>query len=194
MTPFETFRLWRALSSHFKSSYDYFKYAGKINVVISPTKFAKSKFYHSANKLSKVQFPKDWIIANLVATRHWIGDIAGPEGEETYRDWCIRTEAINYKIRDQIALLNDDFESNFKPTDGNLPKLLVLIVEGKIWQETPIALDRILGFMNHWDVQLKDNPLWRHWSFFYRKYAPFLNSFEDEKIRKLMIDRFADDR
>lgn len=152
----------------------------------------RHKFWLPAVRLSRKQFPKDHVVANLVAGNNgWIGDVVNAESNQIYLDWRSRNDALEYRIKDQMRLLHDDFNSNFELIDDKLPHLLVLMGHGQLWPETLVVLDKLLNFSKQWNKKLDKNLVWTQWGMFIRKYSPFVK-FDAENIRTRILERFSD--
>ena len=82
MTPFESFKLYLAVRSHFNTkSYDFFKYNGKVTAKVESYETHKSKYVFY--KLSKKDDPLNYLVANLSHDpKMWIGDMFDNEGEQ----------------------------------------------------------------------------------------------------------------
>ena len=144
-TGFAAFAMFHALKLHFHGSYDYVKYHGKTNV--SKDTFSNRKDKYTFYKFSRKYHLDDlrnFYIANFISKEvNWIGDISGPDGEQTYKQWQSRVQRLTYmfeqdglsdcflRTRDQeglkqvklvdkiINFLNNEQESKVTDSEGS---------------------------------------------------------------------------
>ena len=108
MDAYECYKLYLAVKRHFDSSYDCFKYNGKVKV--TPEAFRKRKDVRQFVKLSNARDPRNFIIGNyLYNNSNWPGswNIGCQNQYEKYQSNGI------YHFTQDIKLLKDDFSSNF---------------------------------------------------------------------------------
>lgn len=185
---YSAFALYNSLKLHFSSpSYDYFKYHGKTN--ISENSFMVRKDKYSFYKLSRkynLEELKNFYIANLLEKDiKWIGDIMGPEGEETYKAWKKRNESLTYRFEQDIIFL---FESsgNFLHVDcGTHPYLLTMMMQGEVTIETVAILNDLMGFFPMWKKKIVDDIIWPNWQLKIEKYTPFIN-YDKVKLKSIL--------
>lgn len=194
LTPFAAFQLFQALRHHFTSSYDFFKYKGKVAIQIAnPKNFDKHPHYGHAVKLSRRQFPEQFALANVISGEaKYIGNLSTARAVDIHKEWRHRTEGFEYLVREQLQLMDDHFDANFL-VSNKLPKFLELMVAGKLWPETLVVFNRLLHFDRKWDQQLGNDIIWKQWKTFIHKYDPFVR-VDNEKIRSLLIERFTNER
>lgn len=187
-SPFEAYQLFQALKQHFTTEYDFHRYAGRVSA--SYKVFQKRPDVVRYQQLGKKPDLQNYILANLVSRKvRWVGDLFGEDAHDAYVQWRARNEAIDYRFREQLHFLNDDFQSNFVFTETDPPKLWRLIVEQAVWPETPVVLDRLLHFSSRWNKRMSDDPMWIQWRFFFHKYGAFVKC-DEEKIKSLIISKF----
>ena len=188
---YSAFALYNSLKLHFSSpSYDYFKYHGKTN--ISESSFMKRKDKYSFYKLSRkynLEQLKNFYISNILQTDiKWIGDIIGPDGEETYKKWQKRNESLTYRFEQDIILL---FESsgNFLHVDnGSHPYLLTCMLQGDIMIETVAILNDLMGFFPMWSGKIQDTIRWPDIRKKCLKYTSFIE-FDKEKMKNIILEK-----
>ena len=196
-TGFAAFALYNALKLHFSSdSYDYFKYNGKTNV--SKDSFAVRKDKYSFYKLSRkfsLDELKDFYIANFLEHNDkWIGDMAGPIGEENYKKWQRRIHSLTYTFDNDIVKVLDKVDS---PNDllvvksGDYPKLLRETMEENIGLETLVILDDIMNFFPMWKKKIDDDIIWPNYRKVCEKYKPFL-SYDKDKFITILKKRLKE--
>ncbi len=193
MVPFDTYKTYLALKSHFtKDSYDYHKYQGKSRASLQS--FYKRKDRYWFEKLSRQKEDKeviDFFVANFVSCTDpqnaWIGDMI-KEGESRYKSWQKRIQSLSYLFKEESEqLFEDKFEEVFDCSKGH-PLLLKMFLIGKISIETLVIYDRIFLFGKEFDNKLKD-PVWETVSLKMKKYSPFLHIdvFHYKKILKQIV-------
>lgn len=189
MNAFEVYQLYRALSAHFNSSYDFFKYNGKVRA--DPEKFKQSKEFFAYKKLSNHIDPKKLILSNLLDNEKvYIFDLVhNPSCELKFKEYEKRTSSLHYTFSQEIKNLDDDLKSNFVCEQKQLPKVALLFFKKKISLETLIILLDLTKSLHYIDGELKDSPLWDPLSFKIKKYLPFLQ-YDKKKFLKTVKDQF----
>lgn len=188
-TGFAAFALYNSIKLHFTSeSYDYIKYNGKTNV--SPQTFMvrkdKYSFYRLSRKYSLLDL-KNFYIANfLVDEKLWVGDMAGPTGEENYKNWQKRVQSLTYRFENDL----DSLLNKYKPVDlirvsDGYPKLLSELMEGNICIETVVVMNLIMGFIPMWKEKIQDDIIWPNYELRIRKYTPFIE-FDERKYKQIL--------
>jgi len=181
MTPFEVYCCYLALKNHFtKSSYDYFKYNGRVKTTTKSFNGRKDKYFFE--KTSRQKSDKE-ILEYFVSCfiecsdpgRLWIGEII-QTGETNYTNWKKRTQSLTYNFTNETDDLFSDYklEEVFECKNGGHPPLLKKFLSGKISIETLVIYDKIFLFRNKFDKKLLD-PVWETVSMRIKKYSPFLN-------------------
>jgi hypothetical protein len=188
---YSAFTLYTSLKLHFSSpSYDYFKYHGKTN--ISESSFVKRKDKYSFYKLSRkynLEQLKNFYIANLLETDiKWIGDIMGPEGEETYKKWQKRNESLTYQFEQDIIFLFDSSGSFLHVDNGTHPYLLTMMMQGEVMIETVAILNDLMGFFPMWKKKIVDDIVWPNWQLKIEKYTPFIH-YDKQKFKSILKDK-----
>jgi len=187
---FSAFALYNAIKLHFSSdSYDYFRYNGKTNV--SKTNFATRKDKYSFYKLSRkynLEELKQFYVANfLEGDVKWVGDITGPEGEETYRKWQKRIQSLTYRFEQDIIALLDrcNTPEELLKVNDDYPLLLKTVMQGTTSIETLIILNDIMNFLPMWSRKIEDTIIWPDWKKRIEKYAPFLD-YDKVKLKNIL--------
>ena len=185
---YSAFALYNSLKLHFSSpSYDYFKYHGKTN--ISESSFLKRKDKYSFYKLSRkynLEQLKNFYISNILQTDiKWIGDIIGPDGEETYKKWQKRNESLTYNFEQDIMNLFDSSDNFLTVNNGAHPYLLTKMMQGDIMVETVAIMNDLMGFFPMWERKIIDNIIWPNWKLKIEKYVPFIN-YDKAKFKNIL--------
>lgn len=189
---FDAYKTYLALKQHFTSSYDYFKYNGKVKAKIESFLKRKDKFFFRKlqKKYSKDELVEFFVSNFIINGDNWIGSLVSQESEDNYATWRKNKESISYNYSNELSLLYDYCLSNdiscnqlVLVEDGNHPILLRLLLQNKISLETVIILDDILRFTRYWDAKL-DDIIWDEKKKLIQNYKSFVQ-YDFEKCKKL---------
>ncbi len=194
VTPFETYRTYLSMKSHFTNpKYDFFKYGGKSRATVSSFNKRKDKYWFekTSRKYSDQQV-LDFLLSNFVTADNpqnlWIGEIIN-SGERTYAEWMRRKQSMTYIFKEQSEklLLESDLEKLFRCSKGH-PIILKKYLGGEVSLETLIILEKVFSFVKDFDKKLTD-PVWETVSLKIKKYIPFINInvYNYKKILKEVI-------
>ena len=187
---FNIYVYYLALKRHFTSSYDYFKYNGKVKANTMSFENRKDKFFFY--KLSKRKEAKDIILANMLANPNaWAGELLDDKAESIYKDWAKRKQSLTYEFKSDIVNMDDDFNLNFYVENGQHPRLLKMYMMNRISLETLVILCDITGCMKYWEKNISDNIVFPDINTLVRKYQPFLE-YDKAKMRKILLDKYND--
>jgi len=187
---YETYIAYLALQRHFTSSYDYFKYNGKVNA--SPQSFEIRKDKFQFYKLSKHNDYKNYIVANMVNSdkKIWVGDLLNSESDDIYKQWSKKIQSLTYHFKQEIRTLDEDFDSNFKVVNGQHPPLLNEVIAKRFSLESLIILDDILDIFKHWNSKIALQIIWEVVYSKSSKYKPFLQ-YDRSVMKQTLLDRFG---
>jgi hypothetical protein len=187
---YDAYITYLALQRHFTSSYDYFKYHGKVNA--SPQSFEIRKDKFQFYKLSKHPEYKNYIIANMVNSdkKIWVGDLLTNESDDIYKQWSKKIQSLSYHFKQEVSKLNTDFDSNFKVVDGQHPPLLNEVIAKRFSIEALIILDDILDIFKHWNSKIALQIIWDGVYSKSIKYKPFLH-YDKSLMKKTLVDCFG---
>lgn len=190
MTPFEAYKMYCAVKSHFSSnSYDYFKYNGKIRADV--TTFESRNDKYSFYKLSKHPDPLSYLVANLSDNPNmWVGELFDQKCAERYAVYCKRKESLTYIFKNDIDKLLENFDENFKVQSGDYPYLLKLLVQQKITKETFIIIQDCVRFFGKWNKQITDPVLWPKIALNCKKYHQFMQ-YDKDKYCAMLREHFT---
>ena len=195
VTPFETYRTYLSMKSHFTNpKYDFIKYGGKSRATM--TSFNKRKDKYWFEKTSRKYSDEEvlnFLLANFVSTDNpqnlWIGEIIN-SGERNYSQWMKRKQSLTYLFKEQSneLLFNKNLNEVFDCSKGH-PPVLKKYLGGEISLETFIILEKVFSFVKKFDKKLTD-PVWESVSLKIKKYIPFINInvFQYKKILRELID------
>ena len=195
VTPFETYRTYLSMKSHFTNpKYDFIKYGGKSRATMTSFNKRKDKYwFEKTSRKYSDQEVIDFLLSNFVNATNpqnlWIGEIIN-SGERTYAEWKMRQQSLTYMFKEQSEnLLSDnDLEKVFSCSKGH-PLVLKKYLGGEISLETLSILEKVFSFKGKFDKKLKD-PVWETVSMKLKKYLPFLNInvFNFKKILRNIIN------
>ena len=195
VTPFETYRTYLSMKSHFTNpKYDFIKYGGKSRATMTSFNKRKDKYwFEKTSRKYSDQEVIDFLLANFVTTDNpqnlWIGEIIN-SGERNYSQWMKRKQSLTYLFKEQSSelLSQKDLKEVFDCSKGH-PPLLKKYLGGEISLETLTILEKVFSFVKNFDEKLKD-PVWETVSMKIKKYIPFLNInvFHYKKILRELID------
>ena len=194
VTPFETYRTYLSMKSHFTNpKFDFFKYGGKSRATI--TSFNKRKDKYWFEKTSRKYSDKeivDFLLANFATTDNpqnlWIGEIIN-SGERNYSQWMKRKQSLTYLFKEQSnELLSEKNLIEVLNCSKGHPPVLKKYLGGEISLETLTIWEKVFSFVKDFDKKLTD-PVWETVSLKIRKYIPFINInvFNYKKILKEVI-------
>ena len=180
VTPFETYRTYLSMKSHFTNpKYDFIKYGGKSRATLTSFNKRKDKYwFEKTSRKYSDQEVIDFLLSNFVNATNpqnlWIGEIIN-SGERTYADWKMRQQSLTYMFTEQSSTLlsENDLEKVFNCSKGH-PIVLKKYLGGEISLETLSILEKVFSFKGKFDKKLKD-PVWETVSMKLKKYLPFLN-------------------
>ncbi len=180
VTPFETYRTYLSMKSHFTNpKYDFFKYGGKSRATITAFNKRKDKYwFEKTSRKYSDQEVIDFLLSNFVNATNpqnlWIGEIIN-SGETTYTQWKMRQQSLTYIFKEQSEnlLSETDLEKLFNCSKGH-PILLKKYLGGEVSLETLTILEKVFSFKKDFDNKLTD-PVWETVSLKLKKYLPFLN-------------------
>ena len=190
MSALECYKEYLALKNHFnQSSYDYFKYNGKIKINQSSFDSRKDKLFFQ--KLAKHPDVHNFLVANLAAdSKVWIRDIAYSESaEKIYKDWSKRQQSLSYTFRQELSKLNSNFDENLIIKNNEHPILLKKYLGKEISLETICILLEMTGAKKHWDSKMQYDLIWDDTRIKIEKYTPFIK-YDKEKIKTILFDYF----
>ena len=183
MDGFDVYKIYLAVKLHFTSeSYDYFKHNGKTTARLKT--FTKRRDRYFFHKLSRAYSDTDivnYFISNFVSnTNLWIGDIIGKSGDENYKIWSRKIEALHYYYEQDIEYILSmitkklSFDDIFTSKEGQHPPILKFVLSKKINFETLLILDDILKFSKRLNKTISEKVLWPKLYDRMIRYKPFL--------------------
>jgi hypothetical protein len=185
---FIAYRDYLAIKRHFTSSYDYFKYNGKVNV--SQDSFIGRRDAYQFQRLSKKRDYKNLILSNIVLNpKLWIGGLLEDSANEVYLAWKKRTDAITRHVQENLSKLDDDFKTNFASVNGQYPHIIDLYMRKDLSLETVAILTKLTNSSGYWRQTVIDKVLFPDIISKLDKYEPFL-VYSTDNIKKVVKDHF----
>jgi len=180
---FEVYKIYLAVKLHFTSkgrSYDFHKHLGRTTARLETfTKRRDRYFFHKLSKSYNNNTIVDYFVSNFVTnTNLWVGDIIGKTGDDNYKQWSKKIEALHYYYEQDIDyILEQDykFDDLFKSVNGQHPPILKMFLSKKINFETVLILDEILSFTKQLNKNISEKVLWPKLYDRMIRYRAFLN-------------------
>ena len=183
MNGFEVYKIYLAVKLHFTSkgrSYDFHKHLGRTTARLETfTKRRDRYFFHKLSKSYNNNTIVDYFVSNFVTnTNLWVGDIIGKTGDDNYKQWSKKIEALHYYYEQDIDYIleqNYKFDDLFKSVNGQHPPILKMFLSKKINFETVLILDEILSFTKQLNKNINEKVLWPKLYDRMIRYRAFLN-------------------
>jgi hypothetical protein len=201
MNGFEVYKIYLAVKLHFTSknqSYDFHKHNGRTTARLGTfTKRRDRYFFHKLSKLYNDRDIADYFVSNFVTnTNLWVGDIIGRLGDENFKLWQKKIEALSYYYEQDIDYIIEQmntkditFDNIFISKGGQHPYILKYFLSKRINFETFIILDDILNFSRQLNKSITEKVLWPKLYERMIRYKPFLkyNTTKYKQILKKKI-------
>ena len=203
MNGFEVYKIYLAIKLHFTSknqSYDFHKHGGRTTAKLATfTKRRDRYFFHKLSKSYNNTTIVDYFVSNFVTnTNLWVGDIIGHSGDENYKEWSKRIEALHYYYEQDVDYLiermtaNDmNFDDIFTSKDGQHPPIVKMILSKKIGVETFVILEDILSFAKRLDKEISETVLWPKLHDRMLRYRPFMK-FNNTKYKMTLRNKLKE--
>lgn len=191
LEPFQIYQMFLALRSHFtQESYDYIKYHAKVRA--SQESFLNNKDRFKYAKLAK-QYDEnqiqDFLIANFIAGKKWIGDMFDDDAHQNYVQYTKRKQSFTHHFSEQTHKL---FKSVVTPRDvfsitgGQYPEILTWYLNGELSAETFAVLDSFIKFSDKFDEKIgKNDVIWSRARLLLKKLTPFVQ-YDRVKIKRVL--------
>lgn len=182
MTPYEAYKLYLALKSHFTlKTYDYFKYQGKVKATLASYNKRNDKWIFE--RLAKHPNLKMFLVANFIKNQtFWLGDFI--HSEEVYTEYQKKIQSLKYNFTKEIEIpfYIIPIKKQIEVIQGQLPPLLESFMRNNISLETLTIFIDAVGCTNYWNKELKGNVIWDHYGLLIKKYKPFLTYDKKEYL------------
>ena len=199
MNGFEVYKIYLAIKLHFTSknqSYDFHKHNGRTTARLETfTKRRDRYFFHKLSKSYNDKSIVDYFLSNFVSnTNIWVGDIIGKTGDDNYKQWSKKLEALHYYYEQDIDyILGRDikFDDLFLVKKGQHPPILKMFLSKRINFETFLILDEILSFSKQLNKNINEKVLWPKLYDRMIRYKPFIK-YNVTKYKKTLKDKLKD--
>ena len=184
MTSYDAYRLYLAVKLHFTTpNYDYFKHNAKVNSSFNSFIKRNDRFFFHKLATKYGENLRDYYVSNFVdRPKTWVGTLVRADGDTIYNKWKKYNESFSYNFRNDCVLLrnvidgdNIRFDDVFSVDSGQHPRLLRLLLSGKVSIQSLIIFDKILSFVGRWNKEIKETVIWPEKSFKIAKLKPFVN-------------------
>ena len=184
MTSYDAYKLYLAVKLHFTTAnYDYFKHNAKVNSSLNAFLKRNDRFFFHKLATKYGDELMYYYVSNFVdRPKTWVGDLVRADGDTIYNKWRKYNESFSYNFRNDCVLVRNVIDGNnirfddvFSVDSGQHPRLLRLLLSGKVSIQSVIIFDKILSFINRWDKEIKETIIWPEKSFKITKLSPFIN-------------------
>ena len=184
MTSYEAYTLYLAIKLHFTTpNYDYFKHNAKVNSSLNAFLKRNDRFFFHKLATKYGDELMYYYVSNFVdRPKTWVGDLVRADGDTIYNKWRKYNESFSYNFRNDCVLVRNVIDGNnirfddvFSVDSGQHPRLLRLLLSGKVSIQSVIIFDKILSFISRWDKEIKETIIWPEKSFKITKLRPFIN-------------------
>jgi len=199
MNGFEVYKIYLAIKLHFTSknqSYDFHKHNGRTTARLETfTKRRDRYFFHKLSKSYNDSSIVNYFLSNFVSnTNLWVGDIIGKTGDDHYKDWSKKLEALHYYYEQDIDYILErkiGFDDIFTSKNGQHPPILKMVLSKKICVETFVILEDILSFSKRLDKDISETVLWPKMHDRTIRYRPFMK-FNNTKYKMTLKNKLKD--
>jgi hypothetical protein len=190
LTGYEICKDFMAVKLHFKDKFDYFKYNGKYHLKFKTYEAKHDKFHYEklANKHYCSNNAPIFFCANYIEDEKSL-DYIGNVSEQNYNNWFRRIQSLTYRFNQDIIKLDDNFDSEFKIIDGQLPSIIQKFLEKEITLETIVIINRCIRFIEKTENKIEKNIFNNYILNKIKKYSPFLE-FDTKKYTQLILKRY----
>lgn len=189
LTPFQAYNIFLALKQHFtQDGYDYIKYRGKVSASQESLDKRNDKyhFHRLAKKYPNQAAFQDFVIANLLAGKEWIGDFS----DEPLIPYTKRRQSLAYTFGNELDLVfANGAKEAFRIKTGEYPDLLLKHMQGRISIETMVILNHFTAYATVFDSKIGEKDfIWSKIRRQITKYAPFLE-YDPDKMKTILRDK-----
>ena len=199
MTSYEAYTLYLAIKLHFTTpNYDYFKHNAKVNSSLNAFLKRNDRFFFHKLATKYGDSLIDYYVSNFAnKPKVWVGDLVRADGDTIYNKWRKYNESFSYNFRNDCVhirnVIDGDrilFDDVFNVVDGQHPRMLRLLLSGKVSIQSVIIFNKVLSFLGRWDKEIKETIIWPEKSFKIKKLSPFIK-FNLTKCKFIMKEVFV---
>ena len=171
MKPFEAYKKYIAIKSHFQSKYDFFKFKGVVKANQQNFEVRRDKaFFHKVSKIYNEEQYQQYLVANFLQNKDiWIGDIFSESGRQKYLDYKKRIQSLEYTFTNDMKKIKDMLDSKIIlkfdelfviKQNEDFPLLVAMVFDGTIEFESFIIMNKILKFLDNFNKTITDEIIW----------------------------------
>lgn len=196
----QAYKTYLAITRHFNSSYDYFKYIGKIKVKDETFLKRRDKFFFKKlQKKHKNDLPAFLVSIIISGKSAAPALVCNEESEEIYMAWKKRQESLTYMFKKEMESLKELTEKGLNKLlhvpPNEHPELLHLHLNRNLSAEAMIMMDAAMNFFPFWNLKIND-IVWQTNYKKLKKYTPFIQHGKTDgdikKIKKILLNLFDD--
>lgn len=188
MTPFEAYQTYLALKSHFTSTYDYYKYNGKVSATQSA--FNKRKDNLFFGKVALHNDPFGFLLCHVsINPKVYIRDIAYKKhAQEQYERWHEQFTNPLISYEKELRALAPRWKQVKR---GQHPFALKAYLSGDLSLQSFCIFVSFHHTLEKYDETMKDDVVWNDVGFLVKKYTPFLK-YDQEKANQITREVFCE--
>lgn len=168
---YECYKLYLAMQRHFSTSYDYFKYNGKVNA--SKEAYAKRNDMFSFEKLTKLiqkdEFVDFFLCHFLDNPKMWIRNMS----KQNYELHKAKMKSFPKKFEEDLEYLSTYKPSELMEVTNDIPVIHKLCINKKVDAKTLIAMDKFFPFIDKHYEEVKVPIVFPDHIEMLRNYRPF---------------------
>ena len=189
---YQAYLMYLALQRHFSTSYDFFKYNGKVNASVAA--YEKRNDMFSFEKLTKI-IPEenlmDFFIAHFVQNpKMWIREMS----KQTYENWKAELRLFPSTFEEDMYIIKGYDPKDLMDCSKDIPLIHKLAIEKKISILTLIVMDNFFPFIDKHKETVKVPFVFPDHIQMLIKYRPFiLNKLENldilkDNMKRILLD------
>lgn len=193
LSALKCYRVYLSVQAHFKrDKYNAFRYKFKVNASADAFNNRRDRqcFVRLANTFTREEDLIDYLVANMVADKTFVGEM----DKATYTEWQKRMTQRFYQFKLDMKKLvcyvpEHGFDAVFISDNGQYPIMIKKLLAGEVSLETVVLFHKLTGAVN----QMPDfDPLiWPDLRRKLVKYAPFI-SMDKNKYKAAFMDIMQD--
>ena len=187
-TPIEAFALYRAVTLHFKTDYDFHKYDGHMNSSATQTAWTRCPQKFTFERLAGKFDARNLVyffMSNCIHDKTFIVTMR----ESFYQTWVNSMENLEYDFKCAVNMFFETethFNDFFTCPPNEYPKVIKNLIGKKISLDTFAILCYTLNIFEQYDKKFGDNVLWEATSKKVKKYFPFVLSYHNVELKPFL--------
>jgi hypothetical protein len=180
------YQIYLATKLHFTSSYDAFKFKGKVPDIEKRYDRLKGNplFERWKNRVKDSSHAAQVALANqLIVGSNWVFDMTIDDAISIYTEWNKTHDAISYHSTEDFTFIRSLFEKGklkayddlIQKTKNGHPPLLQLYLANRVLPDTVVALNVLrTPFLDNWIEEYKIDPAISAKVFALHRYTPYM--------------------